>query len=155
MYPSLKTTGKLDKIYKTLFKQWTIGNTEDKRIRKGLWSLGFLSGGTLWLQSRDRDPKQSMAILLSRGDRNQNREAWGFWKMWSKVLEWRELSRTKLTNLYGNGMKSLLNIKAFVHRMKFYKAGQKMTRVLWDEWFPELTQSWESFKFPPAKGESS
>lgn len=50
--------------------------------------------------------------------------------MWSKVLEWRELSRTKLTNLYGNGMKSLLNIKACLHRMKFYKAGQRMTRVL-------------------------
>lgn len=37
-------------------------------------------------------------------------EAWGFWKMWSKILERRELSRKELTNLHGASIKSSLNI---------------------------------------------
>lgn len=116
MYSSFKTTRKLEKIYKTtVFRYWTTGNTglwslrEGKWMRWGLRSPGFLSGGTFWLHSRERDPKLSMAVLLSR-DRIWIQDAWGFWKMWNKILQRRELSRKELTNLHGGSIKSSLNI---------------------------------------------
>lgn len=151
MYPSLKTTRKLDKIDKTsVFRHWAIGNTglwslrEGKLMRWGLRSPAFCLKAHSDFTAGTKIPSRAETEIRIQ-------EAWGFWKMWSKVLERRELSRKKSSQIYMGVALSLLNIKACMYRMKFYKVGQRMTRVLWAEWFPELTQSWESSNFHQPK----